>query len=984
MTPDRWPELKAWFVRVTEATGSERDSLIHQVQNERPELWPELKRLLDDNSQAQQFLEEPVELARRLRAQSSAPPADGEVLVDRFEIRRCLGEGGMGRVFEAFDRQLSTTVALKTLHERSSSRDEAQLAREVLAARSITHPNVCRVFDYGCHQSARGPVPFFTMELLRGETLAQRLERDGKIPEAEARQLAEEMAAALDSAHHAQLVHRDFKPANVFLNNEGGKTRAVVTDFGLARAEPGLAQESMRTETGELRGTFSYMAPEVLAGNRATAASDIYSFGLVLYEMTTGVRPFERGNPFASAIQRATASVDPPRKHNPALSAEWEHAVLACLHQDPALRPKKASEAWTPSRRRIVLPRPKKLALAASIVVTIGLLASFPTLRRYLVRGAPLAPGTAMLIGDIQNLTGDSELNATGLLLRQQLTQSAYLDVMDRGRIADALARMGKAGQSASPDVMHELALREGAQLVLSGNLTRLGRDLELRLRIERMGASPDSVIGHNDRSWPVERKEQLMETVRAAAEWVRESAGESKADIGGRDRPPQDVTTSSWQALQSFEQAEALYAQGKTEDAIGLLKEAVRLDPEFALAFMRVGDIRLGQRLYDEGEEYWQKALSILDHRKLAEREELRIRAMYAGDTGNFRECERIYRTFALRFPNDWYARWKHGLLLASVDRLEEAADELHQAERLRPGLRLNLTSLLEVYLWSGNFVEAKATAEKLRTMGETGWADATEAQVALLNGDLAAARKGFESAASAREGLWRIRGPMMLACFDAELGRYAEAAAVLDRSIQRDRDAGQNSDIGERLLARAQMESRMQTREKALMTIEEALAVERGAENRARAGVLLARLGKIDRARAIRKSFGVNQKFGVNATAPHLIDGEIALFTGQTEAAIAAFQKAHEFETPSRHQEPLARAMAKAGRNEEALALYRQMLARPGHFWYAPDYDWLGLWMDTARDAALLAKKAGNRGMADEISALYERMRGRAPESQ
>jgi serine/threonine protein kinase/tetratricopeptide (TPR) repeat protein len=985
VTPQRWQDVKSWFALAADSSPAERDALLAKAENQDPDLARELRRLLSQPESAAAFLESPVSLAGRLRA--SVPFAvavqPGEMLAGRFEIRRKLGQGGMGQVFEAFDRELGTTVALKTLGSLTTLEESARLrlGREVLAAREVTHPNVCRTFDYGRHESESGVIPFLTMEFLAGESLAERIAREGPLPESEAWIVAAQMAAALDAAHKAGVVHRDFKPGNVMLVREP-EARVVVTDFGLATGEP-AGPVSDRTETGELFGTLSYMAPEVLGGDHATAAADIYSFGLVLYEMTTGVNPFGEVNPFAGAVRRATRDVESPRKHVPGLTAAWERCVLACLEREPARRPPSAAQALEAVRSdpRLRLPRVLKgrnrLFLSVSSLLCLGL-ALFPFATRYLKMRTQVSAGAMVMVSDVQNLTGDPELNGATILLRQQLAQSSYVNVLEPERIAGAMARMDKPNSpAADAHTIREIALREGCPMAAFGNLTRLGSDLELQLKVERLGATPDSVLASRNRSWTLTGKAQVMGAIREASSWIRELAGESRTDIAGHDRPPEDVTTSSWHALQLFGQAEMLQAQGRNEDAVGLLKEATRLDPDFTLAYMRIGDIRLGQRLYDEGEQWWQKALAILGNRKLADREELRIRSMYAGDSGDFRECERLYRTFAIRFPNDWYARVRHGLALSQVDELEGAAEEIRTAEKLRPGMWLMPASLAKVATSAGRYDEAVAASSRLRSMGQASWADCIAAEVALLRGDLQSARTGFEKLASSRDGIWRGRGPMLLASLEAELGRYTAAIQVLDQAIARDLDSDLKAEVAQRLLAKAWMQAKLGMGPEALVAVERALTVDSGAQSRLQAGVLFARLGKVQRARALRATFRNNGKFGINATAPHLLEGEIALAMGDPDAAIRDFRTAHQFEPPARHQEPLARALIHRGDLQQALALYQQMVARPGHLWVTPDQDWPGLWMDSVQVEIALAERLRLEEIAKDARALYRQYR-------
>ena len=233
-----------------------------------------------------------------------------ERVAGRYRIIRFLARGGMGEVYEAEDEELHSPVALKTIRVDLAD-DEAVLGRfrsEISLARRVTHANVCRLFDLGFHQSPRGRITFLTMELLEGESLRQRLRRDGRLDPAEALPLVKQMVDGLAAAHAFGIIHRDFKSDNVMLvpTAGGGPPRAVITDFGLARSAEAAA--TLRTNSGELKGTPAYMAPEQVGSGPIGCAVDIYALGVVLYEMMTGTLPFTGDTAMAVAVKRLTVS----------------------------------------------------------------------------------------------------------------------------------------------------------------------------------------------------------------------------------------------------------------------------------------------------------------------------------------------------------------------------------------------------------------------------------------------------------------------------------------------------------------------------------------------------------------------------------------------------------------------------------------------------------------------------------------------------
>jgi serine/threonine protein kinase len=250
----------------------------------------------------------------------------GEVLAGRFEIVKCLGHGGMAYVYEAKDKRRRCRVALKVVRrtvggDASSSNDFGSIVKEVNISLQVANRNVSRVFDIGHHVREDGQINFLTMELLPGETLSARLNRTARLDTAEAAEIARQLCEALQALHDAEVLHRDFKCSNIMLINSGRDVRAVVTDFGIAcwtQPESHLTDSGRSAETIQgIAGTLVYMSPEQLRRHKLTEASDIYSLGLVLYEMVTGRRPFQRDSDdshLLEANRRLTEDPQPRQK----------------------------------------------------------------------------------------------------------------------------------------------------------------------------------------------------------------------------------------------------------------------------------------------------------------------------------------------------------------------------------------------------------------------------------------------------------------------------------------------------------------------------------------------------------------------------------------------------------------------------------------------------------------------------------------------
>jgi len=298
MSLDRRELVKKLFMAALTQEPEKRPSFLAKACAGQDSLRKEVERLLEGYERAGSGEQTTVtaEVQTPDAARSVFSPQD--VVSGRFKIVRFIGKGGMGEVYEAQDLELRVRVALKAIRPEISS-DPVTISRfrhEIQLARKVTHPNVCRIFDLGHHSLSSGvEITFLTMELLEGETLAERLRRQVRLPTEEALPLVEQMAEALAAAHEARVIHRDFKPSNVILVPSETKTRAAVTDFGVARALEPIASEAfsgLLTTPDQLVGTPPYMAPEQLEGSEATPATDFYALGLVMYEMVTGKLPF--------------------------------------------------------------------------------------------------------------------------------------------------------------------------------------------------------------------------------------------------------------------------------------------------------------------------------------------------------------------------------------------------------------------------------------------------------------------------------------------------------------------------------------------------------------------------------------------------------------------------------------------------------------------------------------------------------------------
>ena len=323
-----------------------------------------------------------------------------ELLAGRFSIVRFLARGGMGAVYEAEDLSLRTRVALKIIRSALLADSSAleRFRREVLLARRVGHPNVCHVYEFYDARTAEGvSVHFLTMELLEGQTLAQRLRARGRMTTSEALPLVLQMCDGLEAAHAEGVVHRDFKSSNVLLVQRRGPigdsaaTRAVITDFGIARPiETGPGAEPGLTGGAGMIGTPEYMAPEQVTGGAITPGTDIFALGVVMYEMVTGELPFTGDTPLAAAAKRIQETPRAPHTVLPGLDRRWSEIIVRCLAREPERRFRTAADVraalLTPTRHPV-----RRAGLFAGIILavaTVAVLGSLYARREARVRWA--------------------------------------------------------------------------------------------------------------------------------------------------------------------------------------------------------------------------------------------------------------------------------------------------------------------------------------------------------------------------------------------------------------------------------------------------------------------------------------------------------------------------------------------------------------------------------------------------------------------
>jgi tetratricopeptide (TPR) repeat protein len=624
-------------------------------------------------------------------AKSNAPShplepslAVGTRVAGRYRIVRFLARGGMGEVYEAEDLELGVHIALKTLRTlagsegSSESRAIDRFKREVQLARKVTHPNVCRIFDLGVDQEGEARIVFLTMELLDGESLADRLER-GRIAPAEALPLVAQMAAALAAAHAAGVIHRDFKSSNVMLV-DGGK-RVVVTDFGLARPRERHEDSSLSQENA-LIGSPKYMAPEQVEGLALTPAADVYALGVVTFEMATGRLPFVGETPLQTALKRLTEPAPSAKSLQPDLPASWDAALAHCLRKDPAERFADAlafvAALSSMSAPPIAPPsRPWSGAWLAAGLALVAAIAGGAWWLRHRGGGPtpppspPAATSTtatstpethlrrAVAVIGFRNLSGRAAdgwmSTAFAEMLSTELAAGEELRTVESERVARAKKDLALADADRySPETLARLRAQLGVDWVLGGSYVVTGDKLRLDVALQD-AQSGDTILTLSDAA----RSADLIDIVGRIGLKLREALGLRQSDSAG-ERQTRAALPADGEAARLYAEALVHRRAADTVVARDLLERAIARDPSFALAHSALGDIYLDLGASGKARVEAERAYKL--GANLPREERLLLEARYHKANDDWAKAIEIFRALHTFFPDDL----SYGLSLA------------------------------------------------------------------------------------------------------------------------------------------------------------------------------------------------------------------------------------------------------------------------------------------------------------------------------
>jgi serine/threonine protein kinase/tetratricopeptide (TPR) repeat protein len=645
------------------------------------------------------------------------PLVVGAAFGPRYHIIRVLGVGGMGAVYQAWDAELGVAVAVKVIRPEiaadpaAAAEIERRFKRELLLARQVTHPNIIRIHDLGDIDG----IKYITMPFIEGRDLATILKEEQKLPIERALRIARGTVAGLASAHAAGVIHRDLKPANLMIGEEDAPT---VMDFGIARSAGGEGQGKVpsavpirpaelsrtaaaaasSTVAGAIVGTVAYMAPEQARGEPVDQRADIYSFGLILYDMLVGGRRSERAPSAIAELQRRMETAPPPpRSIDPGIPEAVDAIIRRCLEPDLLKRFQTTGELQHALERLDengkplpIMKRVRRRTMVAAAAVVVLLLSGTFYVTRWMSAPVVEPDPVTVLIADFENSTSDPTFtNALAPSVRRALEDASFIIAYDRVRLPALGVR---APEKLDAVGARELALKQGLGVVFAGAVSPRGDGFEISVKASQTitGEEIASV------SAVASGKDQVLDTATRLVARVRRALGDRTSE-SDQMFAMRTISTSSLDVLSHYAGAVEAQSKGQYENARQSYLRAVELDPKFGLGYQGLAAMSANLGKTEDAQNYIKEALRYVDG--LTDRERFFTRGAYYRLMNDNAQCAKEYGELLVRFPADSAARANRAACLYTTN-IRQALEEMRQAVAVLPnhvGYRINLALIAD-----------------------------------------------------------------------------------------------------------------------------------------------------------------------------------------------------------------------------------------------------------------------------------------------
>jgi serine/threonine protein kinase len=652
----------------------------------------------------------------------------GSIFAARYQVIEELGRGGMGKVYKVLDQEVNARVALKLIKPEISTDIETieRFRNELKTARDIAHKNVCRMYDLGKEAGSY----FITMEYVPGEDLKSMIRMSGQLSVGTAVSIAKQVCDGLAEAHRLGVVHRDLKPSNIMIDKDG---TVRIMDFGIARS---LRVKGI-TGAGVIIGTPEYMSPEQVEGKEVDQRSDIYSLGIILYEMLAGRVPFEGDTPLSVAVKHKSEMPKPPQEHNAQISEDLSRIVLRCLEKDKEKRYRSAGELRAdlerieqgiPTTQRIIPSRKtltsreitvkfslKKLWVPALIIFVV--VAAAIVLWRLLPhrKTAPPPSGKPSLaVMYFKNNTGDKNLDhwrtMLANLLIADLTQSKYIRILAEDKLVEILGRLNQLdAQAYSSEVLGEVAALGGVNHILQGAYAKAGDEFRINVTLQEAPGgeliASESVAGKGE--------EGIFSMVDELTRKIKTNFKLSEQQIATDiDQEIGKITTSSPEAYKHYAEGRKYHNSGDYRRSIELMEKAIALDPQFAMAYRSMAMSYNNRGLFSERRKFIEKALAISDRLSEAERYQIQGDSYSDSEKTYARAIEAFNNLLAL-YPDNTMASHNLGNLYGDLEDWDKSIKNYDISVRNKSEFIPTYTLLADKYRAKELYAEARKALE-------------------------------------------------------------------------------------------------------------------------------------------------------------------------------------------------------------------------------------------------------------------------------